>query len=359
MKRILLGTLILAALKTIAQDSTDKTNPVNFTGFVEAYYCYDFNRPADNNRPHFFYSHNRHNEFNVNLCYVKGSYNSERARANFAIAAGSYMNANYAAEPGVLKNIYEADAGVKITKSKNLWIDAGILPSHIGFESAHSPECWILTRSIIADNSPYFEGGAKITYTTSDTKWVLSVLALNGWQRIQRLPGNSLMSWGTQIQYKPSAKTTINYSTFLGTDTPDSVRKWRAFHNLYGIFQITDKIGLILDMDLGQQQKNKDSREYNTWWGTAEVLRFTPSTVWAIALRIEYYSDKNGIIISTVNPGGFRTSGYSLNADRSVGDHFLWRTEIRTLRSKDKLFFKQNKYSNNNIAITTSFALTF
>ena len=28
-----------------------------------------------------------------------------------ALAAGTYMNANYAAEPGVLKNIYEANAG--------------------------------------------------------------------------------------------------------------------------------------------------------------------------------------------------------------------------------------------------------
>ena len=33
---------------------------------------------------------------------------------------------------------------LKLAKKKNLWIDAGILPSHIGFESAVSKDCWTL-----------------------------------------------------------------------------------------------------------------------------------------------------------------------------------------------------------------------
>jgi hypothetical protein len=43
-------------------------------------------------------------------------------------------------------------------------------------------------------------------------------MALNGWQRITRVNGNSLMSWGTQIQFKPCDKVLINYSNFIGTD---------------------------------------------------------------------------------------------------------------------------------------------
>lgn len=269
------------------------------------------------------------------------------------------MNANYAAEPGVLKNIYEADAGVKISKTKNLWIDAGVLPSHIGFESAHSPDCWILTRSIIADNSPYFEGGAKITYTTDNNKWLISALALNGWQRIQRVPGNSLMSWGTQLQYKPSGKLILNYSTFFGTDKPDSARQFRHFHNLYGILQFTDKVGLILDLDIGQEQKAKGTNDYNTWYGAVAILRFTPNSNWVFALRGEYYNDEKGVIISTGTANGFQTLGASLNLDRNIGNHFLWRTEIRTLNSKDKIFMEENGLVGNNMAITTSFALTF
>lgn len=361
MKKYIAGIgFLLMTTFAIAQDSTNnKISPLKFSGFAEAYYSYDFNKPVDNNRPFFLYSHNRHNEFNINLAFVKGSYNTDRIRANIAIAAGTYINANYAAEPGVLKNIYEGNVGVKLSKTKNLWVDAGIFSSHIGFESAHSPSCLVLTRSIIAENSPYYESGAKITYSSDNSKWLFSALALNGWQRIQRVSGNSLMSWGTQITFTPSDNVTLNYSTFLGTDKPDSTRLWRIFHDVYGILQLSDKLKLILGFDLGQEQVSKGSNDYNTWYGGAGILQYSFNKYWALALRGEYYSDENGVIISTGTPNGFKTSGFSLNLDRSIGEHLLWRTEFRIFNSKDAIFVKDNTMKTANNAITTSLALTF
>ena len=353
---------VIISMGVNAQDSTTQetaASSLRFNGFAEVYYCYDFNQPADNNRPWFTYSHNRHNEFNVNLAYVKGSYNSERVRANIALATGTYMNANYAAEPGVLKNIYEANVGIKVLKRKKLWVDAGILPSHIGFESAHSPSCLVLTRSILADNSPYYEGGARITYNTDSGKWLLSVLALNGWQRIRRLDGNSLMSWGTQVTFTPSTQTSINYSTFFGTDKPDSLRQWRHFHNVYGTFHLTSKLELILGFDLGQEQISKGSNKYNTWYGTAGILYYVFATNWAAAIRGEYYSDEKGVIIRSGTANGFKTTGCSVNIDKRVNTHFLWRTELRTFLSKDAVFTKDGDAKKNNFAMTSSLALTF
>ena len=360
MKKLMTVAAMILGTTTFAQDTTkEQNNPLSFSGFAEAYYSYDFNKPVDNNRPPFFYSYNRHNEFNINLAYVKSSYNTEKIRANVALAAGTYINANYSAEPGVLKNIYEANVGFKISKNRNIWIDMGVLPSHIGFESAHSPDCWILTRSIIADNSPYFESGARLTYSSNNNSWVASVFALNGWQRIQRIIGNSLMSWGTQLQFKPSGKVTLNYSTFLGTDNPDSIRQWRYFHDLYGAFQITDNWGIILGFDIGQQQVQKGSNDYNTWYGAAAILRFTPNANWAVAFRGEFYKDDKGVIIPTDTPNGFQTFGASLNVDRNIDGHFIWRTEIRTLTSKDNIFVKENNPTKTSTAITTSFAFSF
>lgn len=363
MKILFFGATVFVSTCVQAQDSTvqqaSASGPLSFSGFAEAYYSYDFNKPADNNRPWFLYSHSRHNEFNVNLAFVKGSYKADRARANIALAAGTYMNANYTAEPGVLKNVYEANVGTKIAKTKNLWVDAGIFSSHIGFESAHSPSCLVLTRSMIADNSPYYESGAKLTYTTDNSKWLLSVLALNGWQRIHRVDGNSLMSWGTQVTFTPSPKVSLNYSTFLGTDKPDSTRQWRHFHDLYSIINLADKLELILGIDMGQEQASKGSSKYNTWYGAAGILHYAVAKSWAIAVRGEYYSDEHGVIISTGTPNGFKTAGISINFDQRVNEHFLWRTEFRTFHSKDAVFAKDGESKKSNSGITTSFALTF
>ena len=146
------GILVLSQQQANAQSDTavaNKPKPLTISGFVEAYYCYDFNQPANNTLPGFVSTFNRHNEVTINLAFLKASYSTGSVRANLALGTGTYMNASYVAEPGVLKNIYEADAGVKISKKKNLWIDAGVMPSHIGFESAYSPDNWTLTRSII------------------------------------------------------------------------------------------------------------------------------------------------------------------------------------------------------------------
>lgn len=247
----------------------------------------------------------------------------------------------------------------KLSKKKNLWFDAGIFGSHIGFESAHSPSCWSLTRSIMAENSPYFEAGAKLTYTSDNGKWLLRGMALNGWQRITRVNGNSLMSWGTQIQYKPSDKILLNYSTFIGTDKPDNARLSRLFHNFYGVFNITNKLGLTTGFDIGTEEKSPGSDDKNTWYTPIVILKYNIGDNWTIAARGEYYSDEKGVIILTATPNGFKTTGLSLNVDYAPAKNLLVRVEVRNLNSKDEIFVKPSGTTNHNTFITSSIAVSF
>lgn len=358
MKRIIVASLILLTTKGFAQTDSTKS-PLTFSGYLEAYYTYDFGNPDNHNRPAFTYSHNRHNEVNLNLGLIKAAYQTENVRANFALATGTYMNANYAAEPGVLKNIYEANAGVKISKKKDLWIDAGIFSSHIGFESAIGKDNWALTRGINADNTPYFETGAKISYTTDNGKWLISGLVLNGWQRIQRVDGNNTPAFGHQLIFKPNSKITLNSSSFIGNDKPDSLRQMRYFHNLYGIFQITNKFALTVGFDMGAEQVSKGSSDYNTWYNPVMLLKLAPNSKQSITARAEYYNDKNGVIIGTGTPNGFKTFGYSLNYDYLIRDNVMWRIEGRGFSSKDQIFMLNDKPDNNNFFFTTSLAVSF
>ena len=180
------------------------------------------------------YSFDRHNEVNLNLGFIKAAYSKERVRGNMALMTGTYANSNLANEPGVFRNIFEANAGYQLSARKNLWVDAGIFSSHIGFESAIGKDCWNLTRSMLADNSPYFESGVKVSYTNGDSRWFLSGLFLNGWQRIAREDGNNTPAFGHQVTFRPNAKLVFNSSSFVGSDTPDSTRMmrclWMASH---------------------------------------------------------------------------------------------------------------------------------
>lgn len=349
---------MLLAAKGFAQTDSTKS-PLTFSGYIEAYYTYDFGNPENHNRPDFAYSFNRHNEVNLNLGLVKAAYQTDHIRANLALMAGTYANANLAAEPGTLKNIFEANAGVKLSKKKDLWIDAGIFASHIGFESAIGKDCWNLTRSILADNSPYYESGAKISYTTGNGKWFMSGLVLNGWQRIQRVDGSNPPAFGHQLTFKPNSKITLNSSSFIGSDKPDSIRQMRYFHNFYGQFQLHEKFALIAGFDIGAEQKAKGSSDYNTWYSPVLIAKFSPHAKHNIAASAEYYSDANGVIISTGTPNGFETWGYSLNYDYLISDNVMWRVEGRSFSSKDKVFLKDGNPDNNNFFLSTSLSVTF
>lgn len=364
MKTIVMCLISLVSLPGVSQDTATSNivpaaNSLTLGVYVEGYYTYDFNKPIANTRPNFLYNYNRHNEFNQNLGFVKASYNAQRVRANVALAVGTYMNANYAAEPGTLKNIYEANAGYKISAKKNLWFDIGIMPSHIGFETAIGKDNWTLTRSMVAENSPYFESGAKLTYISPNEKFTLSALALNGWQRITRVEGHSLVSFGTQIYYKPSKKVTLNYSTFFGSDKPDSARLFRTYHNVYGIFQITPVVGLIAGFDMGTEEKTATGGSSSVWYTPVGILRIKPNDNWSIALRGEYFSDGNGVIVSLATPNGFKTLGGSLNLDYLPVNNVVFRVEGRYLTSRDDIFIRGGTAKNSNTAITFSTAINF
>ncbi len=335
-------------------------NPtVGINGYIETYYGYDVNKPANNNRPGFIYSHNRHNEFNLNIGLVRIAIADSNYRANFALMAGTYSNANLASEPGVLKNIFEANAGIRLSRKHALWLDMGIFSSHIGFESAIGKDCWNLTRSMTADNTPYYESGAKISYTSPNQKWNLAALVLNGWQRMQRVPGNSLPSFGTQVLYKPSDNLTFNSSTFAGTDKPDTVRQMRYFHNFYTIIQATKRFGIIVGFDAGMEQKSKSSTEYNYWANPTLITKFGLTDKASLSFRGEFYSDPNGVINATATTNGFQTFGYSANFDYAVNTNILWRLEARGLNSQDKIFMRDNQAVNDNYFFTTAITVSF
>ncbi|MGB5188700.1 porin [Robiginitalea sp.] len=340
-------------------DSSAAPNPLySVTGFVDAFYVYDFNKPDGDFRQSFLYNHNRHNEFNLNLGLLGFHLEHPRYRAHLSLQAGTYAIDNYAEEPGVLKHVFEAWAGFALDKRSSLWLDAGILPSHIGFESAVSVENWTLTRSLSAENSPYFLTGARLSYI-SDGHWQFASLVVNGWQRIQKVSGNSHLSFGTQVLYTPSGDFQINWSTFAGTDDPDTQRRMRYFSNLFGRFQISQKLGIITGFDMGIQQETKGSNIYNLWFTPTIIGQYKMHRYWQTAVRVEYYQDPDGVIIPTDVSDGFRTLGVSLNLDYVPVPGVSGRLEARWLRGREPVFRAEEGTKDQDFFIGASLAVKF
>jgi len=355
----ILGWFICITLVAQSSDSAviQKNGAIQLSGYAEIYYQQNTNGPATNNGASFVYSHDNNKQLSINLAFLKAGYSNSRVRANLAVGLGSYMRANYAGEQGIYKQILEANIGWKLSKQSNLWVDAGVFSSHIGFESAIGKDCWTLSRSIAADNSPYFETGAKLSYNSPNSKWFLSALVLTGWQRIQMLKGNASLSFGHQIQYKPNSKWTINSSSYIGNPTSGISGVTRYFHNFYTIYQVNNRFGLIGGVDIGLQTANKRS---HIWYTPVFMLQYLANTHMKFALRTESYQDRDEVMIATGTPQGFRVKGISLNADYAINKHVLWRVEIKQLQSRDFIFVKQGNLPTQSLfTALTAFAVSF
>ena len=360
MKKVISSLFILAfGIISAQEEPKNETPKVTFSGYGEIFYTSDFNQPDQHIRQPFLYTYNRHNEFNLNLGLVKANYVTENMRANFALMAGVYPQDNMTSEQDLLQQINEANIGFRISKTKNIWIDAGIMPSHIGWESAIGKDNLTLTRSIAAENSPYFETGAKISYTSDNKKLFLSGLILNGWQRITRPEGNQTLAFGHQLTYTFSDNLSLNSSSFIGNDKPKDVKQMRYFHDLYVSFNLGEKWSGIVGFDTGAEQNAEGSDKYNLWYSPNILLSYALNDQTKIGARVEYYDDEKGVIIGTSTPHGFKTFGYSLNVDHKIHRNILWRTEARGFSSKDGVFMKDDLLEKTNFFITTSLSAWF
>lgn len=354
-KIALSALFLISGLTSWSQDTINASKvKIEFSGFVETYYNYDFNRPEGTARQSFFYNHNRHNEFNVNMAMLKSSISYENFYAKIAVHAGTYVQDNYTNED--LKLLNEAYIGAYLDKSQKVSVEAGIFSSHIGCESATSASNLNLTRSIGAENSPYYLAGVKLNYKPND-KWLFVALLNNGWQRINKPNRNALPGFGSQILYNSSSKSTVNWSTFIGDEPIGDNLRTRYFSNLHWSYQWNDKWKTILGFDYGCQ-KRLDSAGYANWYSPVLMAQYSIAEKWQIAYRSEYYQDKENTIISA-DYGSFKTMGNSLNLDFLPNSKVKVRTEARWLHSDSEIFMTQDGFSKDNVFVTTSMSFEF
>ncbi len=337
--------------------------PVTFSGYLDTYYVAD---QADT--PFAYrqitpagatpdYSHSRKDAIDINHALLDAKFATASVRGAIGVQAGTYVRKNYAAEDDVAQHLYEAQVGFKPAAGANLWVDAGIFASHIGLESAVSKDNPTPTRSIMADNTPYFESGAKITWE-ANKRWTYSALLLQGWQQIGSKNPNKAV--GTQVQFKPNDANVLNSSTYFG-QSPNSpaARLRRYFHDFYWTWQANKAWSFAFATDVGADERSPQDRSLLVWTSAAAIARWQFASQWAVAGRAEHYRDPHGLTISTGTPDNFVATGASVNLDYQPDPHVLCRLEVRTLGAQHAIFVEQNGLAAANGYASASMALSF
>lgn len=328
---------------------------VKIGGLIDTYYGFDFNQPETSDRA-YCVSSPRHNEININLAYIELQYINERVRGRLVPGFGTYINSNYVNETGSLKNLIEANVGVRLSKKRDIWVDAGILGSPFTNETAISKDHLMYTRSFAPEYVPYYLSGVKVSVPIGK-KIKAYAYILNGWQVISDV--NNPLSVGTQMEYRPSKTILINWDTYVGDEssklTPEN--RTRYFTDVYFIYNSSKKFSMSSCAYIGVQDK-KDSLglESKAFWWQANVIagyQFTKSV--SLAGRIEYFNDLKSVqVVPITSVKGFDAYSAGLCMNVKVGANALFRLEGRSFYSERKMFIGKNNQETNwsNLLIT-------
>jgi hypothetical protein len=344
----------------MSSTSGEKLGNLSIGAYIDAYYGYDFSRPEDGQIANFV-SMNRHHEATINLAFVDVRYTSDRVRGRFIPGFGTYINANYASESGVLKNIVEASVGYQISEKKDIWVDFGILGSPYTNESAISRDHLMYTRSLAPEYVPYYLSGAKVSVPLSQ-KLTAYLYLINGWQQIQ--DQNQGKAIGTQLEFRPDQKNLINWNTYFG-DERNALRpndRLRAFSDIYWIHDSGGKWDFTSCVYGGFQ--NSVTERFNPrvfWWQANFIARYAFSEKTSLSGRMEYFSDPNAIQISPESlSDSFKTFSNGLCLNFSPTSNLLFRMEGRYFYSPHEIFITADSMpASSKFWMVTSMTFSF
>jgi hypothetical protein len=339
-----------AATQAAAQPASDTTPTITWGGFVDAYYAWDTGKPLSRDRSFaggtlFTTQPARHNEFNVNLAFLEARLTAPTYRGRLALQTGTSVQSNYSGEPSIgqisgpslARFVQEATAGVKV--AEHVWVDAGVFYSHVGMESWASRDNITYTRSLVADYSPYYQSGVRLTWTPT-AKLTAQVNLVNGWQIISE--NNNGKGAGVRIDYAVRPDASLSYYNLVSQEAGTRLRTFQ------GVGSKITRAGwtVIGNVDVGTQSRGKDAGDA-TWWGWTLMTQKRVTHHTALVARVEGYRDPEQIILSTgtrasgsspVANDPFRAAGVSFGIDVTPTPRVQWRTELRGW-SNDRAIF--------------------
>jgi hypothetical protein len=151
----------------------------------------------------------------------------------------------------------------------------------IGYESLYAKDSANYARAWIADYSPYL------------------MFVVNEYFRLQN--SNSLPSYGAQVAYKPSGSWTFKETVYYGPDQSNtSLELWRSFSDSIVEWKVNDDVTIAGDYQIGRRRMPRPPAILGSFYmGAAFPVRWHIGGPWAVAVRPEFYWDRNGLMTGT------------------------------------------------------------
>jgi hypothetical protein len=323
---------------------------ISISGFIDGYYAWNVDQPRshENFVPGTGTTAKRADEINLNLATLEIVRDPKPVGFHLSVVAGSGADVVHAAEPEgsgvgrhVYNNVYQASVSYNAPIGKGLLLEAGIYPSHIGFEGFFSKDNWNYTRGWMGEFSPYYQTGIKASYGFNG-HWSAQLHVVNGWQTIA--DNNEAKSVGTQIAYT-GGRLSAAFNTLVGPELPNDNKHLRALGDLVATYKPVSPLSLGFSLDRGRQDLPGNNAA--NWLCASVWSRYAVDDRHAFAMRAEKFRDPdNGI-------SGFAQTltGATLTYEYRPAPSLILKLEGRHDHSTAPVFAKGNGATTRSEAL--------
>jgi Putative beta-barrel porin-2, OmpL-like. bbp2 len=367
--------------------------PTTFSGYVDAYYSFNFNQPGnlggpsgpngiDGNGLQFFDENT--NQFSLNSIEAvvdrapdATAGGTGRAGYHIGIIYGQAAEAINGGNSTDRSNLALKEAYVDYIApiGKGLTLTFGKFVTPAGAEVIETNGNWNYSRSILFYYAiPYFHFGANAKYTFN-SQWAVTGYLVNGWNNSQEV--NTGKTYGVSIAYTPTKLWAIteNYmagpqdDVALGTGYVGKPNdNYRQLSDTVITYSPNAKWNYIVNGDYGYGDKvgnfvtTKGNSKAVDWWGAAGYVKYAPDAKSYIAVRGEYFSDPEGFAVPQFPINGYPsghagegTATYAYNWTSGLQS----RAEFREDYSNRGIFEKGGRFVKTQPILTFGLIYTF
>lgn len=319
-----------------AFSQTDSTVPAPATtkisGYVDAYYRYNFNNPEEGFNTGGTSFTNSQNSFQLGMASVKVEHSFGKVGVVADLGFGtrakefSYADADYLVPVKQAYVTYAPSDKVKFTMGK--WA------THIGYELVDPALNKNYSMSYMFSYGPFSHTGLKADFTLGGGSGLMVGIANpTDVTAPSNAPTKTLLAQYSYVGSKVSAY--LNYQGYFGAKNSMPTASNMSQFGLTVVGTVSEKFSIGYDGTI-QSVKNEEDDKSESWWGSALYFNYMPTGKFALCLRTEYFGDeKYGLKV------GANVFQSTLSANFKVGN-LLIIPEIRLDNASNEIFEKKD-----------------
>lgn len=301
-KLILTGTLAMTFIAVFAQDSTFS---VKLSGYIDAYYRYNFDDAKDGVGSNSYTSFTKsQNNFALGMASLKLDASALAGKLTavadlgFGPRAEEFSYYDFASKSSLtyVKQLYASYA-----VSSKVKFTVGKFATHVGYELLDAPLNRNYSMSYMFTNGPFSHTGLKADITAGPVGLMLGVANFID-ETTSTTPTKTLIAQVSGGTKNGLWKAYLNYAGYFGADEGKNPSSLKSFNQVDLV--VTGTLSKKFNIGVNATMQNRgqvagSAVEDGSWYGFAAYLNVDPSSKVGLTLRSEYISDSKTIYYGT------------------------------------------------------------